>query len=249
MDYPHKNKKNPLLIQVLSPNLDYQHHVLNESLEGRSVTGVCLGSSGDTLVTVNWRTKTITEMTFEGRTIGGFSHEEMVEPIAVAVNNDGDVYVADNGVGSVLVFESCGKLKRKIGQKGKKAGNFKEMTSLCICDNGNLLVGDSRIIVFDSKTGDFLNEFSGLITKDSTRGRYCGLSIDSSGFLLAARVEKSKSYVQVFNQNKEWELHSVIDSHGSKLKRPTGVAVGKSEDGFVFVVDIGHECVRKYRYK
>lgn len=236
-------------IKVLSPNLDFQHHVLNESLEGRSVTGVCLGSSGDTLVTVNWRTKTVTEMTFEGRTIGGFSHEEMVEPIAVAVNEDGDVYVADNGVGSVLVFESCGKLKRKIGQKGKKIGNFKEMTSLCICENGDLLVGDSRIIVFDSKTGDFLREISGLTTKEGNRGRYCGLSIDSSGLLLAARVEKSKSYVQLFDRNKDWELHSVIDSHGSKLKRPTGVAVGRSGDGFVFVVDIGHECVRKYRYK
>ena len=58
-------------IKVLSRNLDFRNHIFNENLEGRSVTGVCLGSSGDTLLTVNWRTKTITEMNLEGRTIGG----------------------------------------------------------------------------------------------------------------------------------------------------------------------------------
>merc|ERR1712223_1525118 len=123
-------------IKVLSRTLDCRNHIFNENLEGRSVTGVCLGSSGDTLVTVNWRTKTVTEMTLDGKTIGGFSHDELVEPIAVAVTREGDVHVADNGVGAVLVFESCGKLKKKIGEKGKKLGQFKEMAALCICDNG-----------------------------------------------------------------------------------------------------------------
>lgn len=234
-------------IKVLSPNLDFQNHIYNESLEGRSVTGVCLGSSGDSLVTVNWRTKTVTEMTLDGKSIGGFSHDELVEPIAVAVNSDGDIFVADNGVGSVMVFESSGKLKRKIGEKGKKPGNFKEMSSVCICDNGDIMVGDTRIIVFNS-SGDFIREFGGLKTKEGNRGRYCGLSIDRCGLLLAARAEKSRSYIQVFNME-DGSIHSLIDSHGVKLKRPTGMSLGKNSDGFAYVVDIGSECVRKYRYK
>ena len=190
-------------IKVLSSNLDFQRHIYNESLEGRSVTGVCLGSSGDSLVTVNWRTKVVTEMTLDGVTIGGFSHDELMEPIAVTVTDTGDVYVADNGVGSVLVFESSGKMKRRIGEKGKKPGQFREMSSVCVCDNGDLVVGDSRILVFAS-SGQFLREFGGTggsggsrEEKGSLKGRYCALSTDCEGKLLAARAEKGRAYVQV----------------------------------------------------
>merc|ERR1719412_3242267 len=82
------------------------------------------------------------------RTIGGFSHDDLIEPIAVAVNNDDEVLIADNGVGSILVFESCGKLKKKIGTKGKNKGEFKELSSVCIGPAGEIIVADTRIIVF-----------------------------------------------------------------------------------------------------
>jgi len=241
-------------IKVLSPNLDFQSHLLNESLEGRSVTGVCLGSSGDSLVTVNWRTKTVTEMSLDGTTIGAFSHDDFVEPIAVAVNADGDVLVADNGVGSVMMFESSGKLKKKIGRKGGKKGDFKEMSSLCIGPDGQIIVADTRILVF-SPDGVLLSEMGGTsggggkeggAAAAVARGRYSGVAVDRHGMILAARMEKARSYIQVFELG-EGTLYSVIDSHGSKLKRPTGVAVGK--DDHAYVVDIGHDCVRKYRYK
>ena len=91
--------------------------IFNENLEGRSVTGVCR------------RKKTITEMSLDGRTIGGFSHDAMIEPIAVAVNNNDEVLIADNVIGCILGFESCGKLKRC---KGKNKGEFKELSSVCV---------------------------------------------------------------------------------------------------------------------
>ena len=58
----------------------------------------------------------------------------------------------------------------------------------------------------------------------------------------------SNFHMKVFNMS-DGSLVSVIDSHGSKLRRPTGVAVGRHRsDGHTYVVDIGGECVRKYRY-
>ena len=77
-------------------------------------------------------------------------------------------------------------------------------------------------------------------------GRYCGLQV-AGEVVLAARMEKGGGIVQVLNL-KTSDLISTIDSHGARLKRPTGLAASKT-NGTVCVVDIGHDCVRKYRYK
>ena len=37
-------------VKKLTPNLDFVSHITNEGLEGRSVTGICMGSSLDSLV-------------------------------------------------------------------------------------------------------------------------------------------------------------------------------------------------------
>ncbi len=192
------------------------------------------------LVTVNWRTKTVTEMSLDGRTIGGFSHDELIEPIAVAVTPDDNILIADNGVGAVLVFESSGKLKRRIGSKGKKAGQFKELGGVCLGPAGEVVVADTRILVF-SAAGEFLRELGG-----GKGGRYCGVQV-AGDLVLAARMEKGGGTVQVLSLA-TGELVTTIDSHGARLKRPTGLAVSR-EQGSVWVVDIGHDCVRKYRYK
>ena len=98
-------------IKVLNTNFELDDHVTCPQLEGRSVTGLCLGQNRNTLVTVNWRTRIVAEMTFDGGQVAAFSHPDMVEPIAVAVSPRGEFVVVDNGVG-ILVFDQCGKLVR-----------------------------------------------------------------------------------------------------------------------------------------
>ena len=101
-------------IKVLSADLQFRRHLLNESLEGRSVTGICLGPRGQTLLLVNWRSRTVTQITLDGVTTNSFSHQDLVEPTALAVSSEGDIFVADNGAAAVLVFSLSGKLKQKI---------------------------------------------------------------------------------------------------------------------------------------
>ena len=101
-------------IKVLSADLQFRRHLVNESLEGRSVTGICLGPRGQTLLLVNWRSRTVTQITLDGVTTNSFSHQDLVEPTALAVSSDGDIFVADNGAAAVLVFSLSGKLKQKI---------------------------------------------------------------------------------------------------------------------------------------
>ena len=240
-------------VKKLTQNLDFVDHITNEGLEGRSVTGICMGSSNDSLMLINWRTKTVTEISLDGHTIGSFTHEDFKEPIDIAIDHDGQVYIADNGVGSVLVFESSGKLLRTIGSRGTGKGQFKDISALTIAPNGNVLVADSRIQVF-KPNGDYVHE---IYPQGKGKGRYGGLICDSNGFLLATRTEKAKSFIQVFkflegsgvgsgNLANQVQLYSIIDSHGCKMKRPTGLAV--MNDRHLVVVDIGSDCIRKYRY-
>ena len=82
----------------------------------------------------------------------------------------------------------------QIDAKGKAKGEFKELSSVCIGPGGEIIVADTRIIVF-SPSGDFIREIGGV--GGGARGRFCGVSVDSQGHLLAARMEKSRSYIQV----------------------------------------------------
>ena len=160
----------------------------------------------------------------------------------LAIDQDGQVLVADNGVGAVLVFESSGKLIRTIGNgKGTKQGQFKDLSAVAVAPNGDVVVADSRIQVF-RPSGEFVRE---IWPQGKGKGRYGGLACDANGFLLATRTEKAKSFIQVFRID-GGEMYSSIDSHGSKMKRPTGLAV--TNDRHLVVVDIASDCVRKYRY-
>lgn len=234
-------------IKKLNTNFELEDHVKCPQLEGRSVTGLCLGQNKDTLVCVNWRTRIVAEITFDGRQVAAFTHRDMVEPIAVAVSPRGEFVVVDNSVG-ILVFDQCGKLLRKIVRKSAgERGQFKDVMSVHVTPGGEIVIADTRIMVYDMQ-GTFVREFGWKTLKEGCRGRYQGLTMDRNGLLLAVKSDKTGSHIQVFNFQ-EGTLHSVIDSHGEKLKRPTGICVSPLGDRYAYIVDIGADCVRKFRYK
>jgi tripartite motif-containing protein 2/3 len=77
------------------------------------------------------------------------------------------------------------------------------------------------------------------------RGRYGGVVVDGEDRIIATRSEKNRNYVQVLRFT-EGTLISTIDSHDSRLKRPSSMAV--TSDHHIIVVDLGNDCVKKYRY-
>jgi tripartite motif-containing protein 2/3 len=69
--------------------------------------------------------------------------------------------------------------------------------------------------------------------------------VDGEDRIIATRSEKNRNYVQVLRFT-EGTLISTIDSYDSRLKRPSGMAV--ASDHHIIVVDLGNDCVKKYRY-
>ena len=199
-------------IKKLTRNLDFDGHLTNECLEGRSATGICAGPPDkDTLVVINWRTKTVAEISaLDGSTVNSFTHEDFREPIDVALDSaTGDILVADNGLGALLVFSTEGELKRTIpGPDGLRKKDhqpvnekrkFKDLSAVAVAPTGEYLAADGVIHVF-SPLGEKQREISvpGVGgTSSAAKGRFGGLACDANGFLLATHSVKKQSFIQV----------------------------------------------------
>lgn len=147
-------------IKVLNSDLEFIKHITNDGLLGRSCTGITLTNNG--LIVVNWRNKSITEMTTDGETIKTFTYNAFQEPIDVAIDkNYGHVLVADNGMNCVFVFDSDGKILFQVGKKG----TFHQISSIAVGPNSEIVVADSKIQVFSAK-GDFME-----VIRDEGKGK------------------------------------------------------------------------------
>uniref|UniRef100_T1IJA1 RING-type domain-containing protein n=1 Tax=Strigamia maritima TaxID=126957 RepID=T1IJA1_STRMM len=228
-------------IKVLSLSGQFLDDIETEGLEERGGIGLCL-TAKDTLLVVNWRSKSVTEISEERGVVRHFVYDGFAEPIDICVNSRSDILVADNGLSCVFMLDSKGKLLRKIGSKGSASGQLGIISSVAIGRDDDVLVGDSRIQVF-SLNGEFIREF---FPETKVRGgKFGGIAYDGKDFVLATRTEKNMTGIHVYNY--EGLLQFVIDSHEAKLRRPAGLAV--TEDGRVIVVDLGNDCVKMYRYK
>lgn len=225
-------------IKLIGSNGLFNGHIGPAGLESQSGTGLAL-TPDDNIVVVNWRTKYISVIDLDGTLVNSFTSDSFVEPIDVAVNSKGEFIVADNGAGKVFMFDPNGKLSITFGAKGDKEGQFKLMTAVAVGKCDEILVADHRIQIF-SKEGKFSRQIP-----TSGKGQYGGVCVDANGYILATRSERGKSFVQVYNSSGK-SLFS-IDSFEDRLKRPCGLAL--TADSHVYVVDLGNECIKKYRYK
>ncbi|XP_078053205.1 tripartite motif-containing protein 2 isoform X1 [Augochlora pura] len=223
-------------VKVLNCDLEFQRHLTNEGLEGRSCTGISISQQG--IVVVNWRTRKITEMSSLGDTIKSFTHCAFREPVDVAVDrNYGHILVADNGENCVFVFDSDGKFLFQVGTMV----TLKLIRAVTVGRNGEIVVADDHILVFTAK-GDFSEE---IYSEGKGKGAYGGLAVDAEGRILGTRTDKGRSTIQVLKLG-GGNILTEIDSHSSKLRRPSGIAV--LPDNHLVVVDLGNDCTKKYRY-
>jgi len=55
---------------------------------------------------------------------------------------------------------------------------------------------------------------------------------------------KRRCVVQVFDADGCWMFD--VDSHDDRLRRPSGIDVDSA--GFVYVADLGNDCIKKFPY-
>ncbi len=171
---------------------------------------------------------------YQGRREG-----EFINPRGLALDEEGNIYVADTGNDRLQIFDPQGDFLMAIADE-----RFVRPRYIALDDAGRVYVTDSseRVHVLNAR-GDPLQSFGRKGSLPSQFSDIAGLALDAAGELYV--VDSFNRRVQKFSllagllftfgdEGEQWEL----------LSRPEGIAL--DSEGNVYVSDTGNHRVRVY---
>ncbi len=162
---------------------------------------------------------------------------EYSEPRGIAIDNKGNIYVADFRNYRIQKFDKEGVFLKSWGEEGDYLGHFKDLCGVAANGNGRVYVADTfnhRIQVFDGDGKLLFHIKSGLFAPR-------GIAVGRKGRIWVA--DSGNSVVKVFS--KDGQMLKAIGGKGSgrgEFSAPNGLAVDSK--GRVYVVDTGNQRVQ-----
>ena len=162
---------------------------------------------------------------------------QLNDPRGVAVDADGNIYVADTGNARVVKLSPTGEVLATWGQKGTGEGDFQEPVAVAVEPTGSILVLDAAegYIQRFSPEGKFLARFGGPAIKPYHPR---GLAVDASGEIAVADTGGSR----IDLLDPDGKLVAQLGQHGKgpgQLVEPTDVL--RMPDGGFVVVDSAND--------
>ncbi len=167
---------------------------------------------------------------------------QLVRPKGIAVDGNGNIYVADGGNGRIQKFDSEGRFVIEFGNNGPAEVLLKSPSGVAVDEAGMIWVVDGvahKLTKFNPD-GTFADSYDGPDTgfygpRDITFGPNKQLYIVDQGRSRIAGFEpQTETYSRIWG---------TPGSDPSQLKEPTGVAVGND---LVFVADLGNGRVQVF---
>ena len=122
---------------------------------------------------------------------------ELIWPAGVAVDSQENVYVTDEWLNRVSIFDSQGNFKRLWGSPGQGEGELSGPSGIVIDPQDNLLIIDSRNhrVQKFTKDGEFQTGWGSLGDNDAGFNTPWGITLDREGYVYVAdhknhRVQK-----------------------------------------------------------
>ena len=165
---------------------------------------------------------------------------EFSEPVGVAVDAAGNIYVADRGNHRIQQFQRDGSFVRAWGQQGKRTGEFNEPHDVAVDEEFVYVVDtwNQRVQVFDH-TGAHVFTITGAPSLSSPRG-VCAkdrrVYVAEAGGGRVSVYDRSAALQQTFGAK-----DAVAPGH---LIEPVDVAVAPNGD--VWVVNSGHNRLERF---
>ena len=170
---------------------------------------------------------------------------QFIWPTAIAIDKEGNVYVADEWLNRISVFDKDGSFLSKWGTPGSEGGQLRSPAGLVFDTEDNLYVTEElnyRVQKF-TKDGKFLMGWGKEGSGPREFNRPWGIAIDKAGDVYVADWHNDR--VQKFTP--DGRVLAVFGQSGGgkgQLHQPSDVAVDK--DGDVYVTDWGNNKVEVY---
>ena len=175
----------------------------------------------------------------------GNGRGEFIWAAGMTLDSQDNIYVTDEWLNRVNVFDPEGNLLMDWGTNGSGAGEFDGPSGI-VCDgDDNLYIVDSRNHRVQKFTGDgkFLAKFGSPGDGDGQLNSPWGITLDREGFVYV--VDHKNHRVQKFTPDGEYLAQ--FGSYGTgrgELNYPSGVAV--DPDGDVYICDWANDRVQAY---
>jgi DNA-binding beta-propeller fold protein YncE len=155
---------------------------------------------------------------------------------ALALDQQENLYIADEWLNRVSVFTKDGEFVRKWGKAGKGNGELDRPAGLAISPNGTLFITDSRNHRVQKFTldGKYLGKFGSFGAGPGQLNMPWGIALDQAGLVYVADWRNDR--IQQFTADGKWQASFGRTGSGiGEFNRPTGVAVDR--DGDIYVAD------------
>jgi tripartite motif-containing protein 71 len=174
---------------------------------------------------------------------------EFASPMyGLAIDQQGNLFVVDNGNNRVQKFDNAGNFIILWGSFGSANANFHNPTGIACDAKGDVYVVDTnnhRVQKFDGKLGGYLMKFG---SRGNAEGQFSspwGIAVDRvRGYIYV--VDSANFRVQKFDPSGEFIMQwGSFGSNDGQFYFPRGVAVDPA-DGAVYVVDMGNHRIQKF---
>ena len=192
----------------------------------------------------------VTMLTINEEYLGQFSkfgdgNGDLFWPSSIAVDSNQNVYISDEWLNRISIFDKDGEFLDKWGVPGSREGEIHRPSGIRFDKEDNLYIVDSynnRVQMF-TKNGKFLSKWGEAGSGEGQFNLPWGLTIEGKGDVYVADWRNDR--IQKFAPDGRYLAE--IGSSGSgvaEFNRPTGVGVDK--DGDIYVADWGNNRVQAF---
>ena len=197
---------------------------------------------------INLSTKRVAMCTIDQEYLGDFSTGgtepgEIMWPVAIAVDSEDCVYVSDEYLHRISIFDKDGNFVGLWGVEGNGYGQFDKPGGIVFDQDDNLLVvdsGNNRVQKY-TKEGDCLGQWGSEGRADGELNLPWGINLDHLGNVYIADWRNDR--IQKFDADgKHLATLGTAGKGDGELNRPTGMGI--DQDLNLIVADWGNERVQ-----